>query len=458
MHTVDIFEVKVSLSGKFSNATTMNTGGTIRIETLHKENYDTWKIQMEALLVKNDAWGYVNDTNERPNLVVGDAASETALKNWIVADNKAKSDIILSISPSELKQVKGCNTARQVWLFYQSKGPARKATLLKQLMLQKMKDGDDAREHTKRFFDAVDKLHEMEIEINSDLLTIMLLYSLPASFENFRCAIESRDDLPTPEALRIKIAEENDARKNNENNSVQNALIAAKPFNRKDYKKRNRAPKNKATKSKSGKSESDDKTFKFRCHKCREVGHKAVDCQNKRQVANKTEDASFFVTLEANACKVISKKVRTNDRMWCVDSGCSFHLCRDLSDFIEVKTNENGTLNLANNARTDIRAKGVAVLTAEVNGTDKNIQLNDALYVPDLRTNLISVGKIADKGYTIIFNAETAEVVDGKGNVAMIADRIDGLYYVCHSRPNECRSVSKSNDVTNDSDKKTLRE
>lgn len=89
----------------------MNTGGTIRIETLHKENYDTWKIQMEALLVKNDAWAYVNGTNERPNLIVGDAASEAALKNWVVADNKAKSDIILSISPSELKQVKGCNTA-----------------------------------------------------------------------------------------------------------------------------------------------------------------------------------------------------------------------------------------------------------------------------------------------------------------------------------------------------------
>lgn len=220
----------------------------------------------------------------------------------------------------------------------------------------------------------MDKLHEMEIEINSDLLTIMLLYSLPASFKNFRCAIESRDDLPTPEALRIKIAEENDARKNDENNGVQNALIAAKTFNRKSHKKKNPARKNEASKSESGKGESDNKTFKFRCHKCREIDHKAVDCHNKRQVANKTEDASFFATLEASACKVISKKVRTSDRMWCVDSGCSSHLCRDLSDFTEVKTNENGTLNLANNAHTDIKAKGVAAFTAEVNGTDKNIR------------------------------------------------------------------------------------
>jgi len=51
----------------------------------------------------------------------------------------------------------------------------------------------------------MNKLAEMDVEINSDLLTIILLYSLPPSFANFRCAIESRDELPTPEVLRVKI-------------------------------------------------------------------------------------------------------------------------------------------------------------------------------------------------------------------------------------------------------------
>lgn len=40
---------------------------------------------------------------------------------------------------------------------------------------------------------------QMDIDINSDLLPIMLLYSLPASNKNFRCAIESHDQLPDPE-------------------------------------------------------------------------------------------------------------------------------------------------------------------------------------------------------------------------------------------------------------------
>ena len=79
---------------------------------------------------------------------------------------------------------------------YQSRGPTRKATLLKQLALQRMEESDDIREHTRKFFDPVDKRDEIDVDISPDLLAIMLLYSLPPSFENFRCAIESRDKLP----------------------------------------------------------------------------------------------------------------------------------------------------------------------------------------------------------------------------------------------------------------------
>lgn len=60
----------------------------------------------------------------------------------------------------------------------------------------------------------------------------MLLYSLPPSFENFRCAIESRDELPTPEMLRVKIIEENDARRNDTRNLTPNAMVVKKPSNK----------------------------------------------------------------------------------------------------------------------------------------------------------------------------------------------------------------------------------
>lgn len=122
----------------------------------------------------------------------------------------------------------------------------------------------------------------------------MFLYSLPPSFENFRCAIESRDDLPSPDILRIKIVEESDARKNDARNAVQNTMIA----------KRSNMNKERGRKTKSGNKEE----FKFHCHRCKEKGHKAVDCKNKRredsrQSANNIEETILYAVEEQEAKK-----------------------------------------------------------------------------------------------------------------------------------------------------------
>jgi len=156
---------------------------TVRIEPLGKDNYDTWRIQMEALLVKSDSWSVVNGETAKPEAVEGNANATAARAAWEKTDRTAKSDIILAISPSELKLIKGCVTSHALWqklqAIYQSAGPARKASLLKKLTLHRMSDGEDIRDHLRDFFDTVDKLGEINIEVNPDLLTIMLLYSLP---------------------------------------------------------------------------------------------------------------------------------------------------------------------------------------------------------------------------------------------------------------------------------------
>jgi hypothetical protein len=59
-----------------------------------------------------------------------------------------------------------------------------------------MMDNEDVREHLNKFADTKDKLKDMDININEDLLANMMLCSLPPSYKNFRIAIESRDDFP----------------------------------------------------------------------------------------------------------------------------------------------------------------------------------------------------------------------------------------------------------------------
>lgn len=68
---------------------------------------------------------------------------------WKHNDQKVRLDLIVAIQ-SKLKQI------NQVWkklhLIYQLKDPARKANLLKQLTLKKLKSGDDVHKHMNFFF------------------------------------------------------------------------------------------------------------------------------------------------------------------------------------------------------------------------------------------------------------------------------------------------------------------
>ena len=145
---------------------------TACIELLTKENYKTWCIETEALLVKNGTWGYVTGSKPKPAITGSNDAEKVASQAlqdaWIEDDLKVKFDLTLCLNPSDLKQIEDCKTSKEVWeklsVIYSSKDPTSKATLLKQLLLNKMNDGDDVKEYLNKFFDVVNKLKAMGIE------------------------------------------------------------------------------------------------------------------------------------------------------------------------------------------------------------------------------------------------------------------------------------------------------
>lgn len=364
----------------------------VKVQALGKDNYDTWCIHAKAYLVKNKLWKYVKDY-----------PSENATQEILDEDEMAKSELMLLIAPSELKQVKNCKYAKDVWTtlesIYASKGPARKATLLKQLILAKLEEGEDVREHLKKFMDTVDKLQDLNIDINNDLLSIMMLYSLSQEFENFRTAIESQDTLPDPEKLKIKIIEESDARRRD-------------------------------TASTSATNNHEDCFYTF-CKICKKKGHDASKCWSKNKNINKKnkKPKSNFSKVDQKETNLFSCYLANKNaqKSWILDSGCTSHMTYSEKPFTELKRISK-TLNLASENKTaEIKGTG----PAEIEIKEGRIGITNALYVPSLCANLLSVGKMTDKGLTILFNKKKAIIKDHKRGVQMEAIRKDdGLYYL----------------------------
>jgi len=81
-----------------------------RIEMLGKENYETWKIHIESVLIVHDGWDYVSGRKPKPQ--ENSAGTNTdAMRLWEKEDQKAKAKILLAIKPFELKKVKECVTS-----------------------------------------------------------------------------------------------------------------------------------------------------------------------------------------------------------------------------------------------------------------------------------------------------------------------------------------------------------
>lgn len=128
-------------------------------------------------------------------------------------------------------------------------------------------------------------------------------------------------------------------------------------------------------------------------------------------------------------------------KSWCLDSGATAHLCNNLESFSNINPHQ-GVLNLANNKTSKILGKGTAQFVTKVCDKVKNVSLADAAHVPDLRTNFLSVWKITDRGYNVVFTQNRAKVYDSGGDIKLCADRVGDLYYLQETRENACVTSS----------------
>ncbi|KAG5878922.1 hypothetical protein JTB14_034431 [Gonioctena quinquepunctata] len=75
------------------------------------------------------------------------------------------------------------------------------------------------------------------------------------------------------------------------------------------------------------------------------------------------------------------------------------------------------TLNLGNSFSTEI--EGIGEISVPVS-EEKSLLLRNTLHVPDLRTNLMSVSKITDRGHEVHFKKKEALILsENKGIVAV---------------------------------------
>ncbi|KAL0423820.1 UNVERIFIED_CONTAM: Retrovirus-related Pol polyprotein from transposon TNT 1-94 [Sesamum radiatum] len=138
---------------------------------------------------------------------------------------------------------------------------------------------------------------------------------------------------------------------------------------------------------------------------CRLKGNHQANCIEE----NNSSDQLFYT------CNSVAE---TGEATWYIDSAASNHMTYNKGAFQTLDESFKTNVKLGDNHIVKVEGKG----SVAINTRKGRRIINDFMYIPNLRTNLFSVGQMMEKGYTLHFGGDSCTIYDNKDKTLKIAE------------------------------------
>ncbi|XP_017647823.1 uncharacterized protein LOC108488014 [Gossypium arboreum] len=106
-----------------------------------------------------------------------------------------------------------------------------------------------------------------------------------------------------------------------------------------------------------------------------------------------------------------NRDVGKKRRDWLVDSGYTHHMASDEGLFKDLDSSFVSKVKIGNGNLIEARGRGNVVISTHLG----NKTISDVFFVPDINQNLLSVGQLIMKGYSLIFKNNSCIIEDSLG-------------------------------------------
>ena len=296
---------------------------------------------------------------------------------------------------------------------YEDNGFTRKIGLLRTLISLRYENCSSMETYVTQVIETPRKLDRTGFKISEEWIGSLLLTGLPERFAPMIMGIKHSGIKVTSDEIKTKLLDmETESDRSNSAGAFANkASFKGKPRGGSTHTK---------------KKDLTDIIW----YKCKQTGHFQNKCTNNLQQNKKK------VQTNANDFSVIFLSGIFDVGDWYVDSAASNHITAREDWLKNIKETDVKEITIANNEKLSVKCSGQVEISTVVDKQLFNIVVRDILCVPELSTNLLSVGQLTRNGNRVVFSKTDYQIYN-VGELIATATMKNNMYKLNLSKPKE---------------------
>ncbi|KAM2778784.1 hypothetical protein COP1_014123 [Malus domestica] len=149
------------------------------------------------------------------------------------------------------------------------------------------------------------------------------------------------------------------------------------------------------------------------CYNYQKFRHYASEC---RAPSNRPDEKVNYVKEEKKDNGIMLLACKNNDGnqdyTWYLDTGASNHMCGRRSMFVELNESVSDNVSFGNESKMPVKGKGNILIPLKNGGHQL---ISNVYYVPNMKSNILSLGQLLEKGYDIHMKNYSLFLRDDKG-------------------------------------------